>query len=284
MNIKSNKYNIKFIPGDISQWKLFTFEESFIWLAGNNLEEKSKYIIKHITVNKVINKSILKKILQNMEDHFGIVYISKKLIFAAVDCARSYPIFWKKAKDEFLFSPQAKNIFNHTQDTLDKDQIIAYRMSGYTMDDKTLWKNIINLNPGNFILIESKANYFIEEYFSYKPWTPINKPYNEFKKQLKFEINKLLKNIIINANGRTIIIPLSAGLDSRLIASGLKNLNYQKVKCFSYGLKNNFESKASRIIANKLGYEWKFVEYNYSNARKFFKSKKFRSYLSSTKS
>ena len=96
------------------------------------------------------------------------------------------------------------------------------------------------------------------------------------KIQLKNEINITLKNLVKKANGRNIAIPLSAGLDSRLIASGLKNIGYTKVKCFSYGLKNNFESRASKKIAKNLGFKWKFVEFNYKKMAIFFQSSHFK--------
>ena len=98
---------------------------------------------------------------------------------------------------------------------------------------------------------------------------------------LKKEINKLFISIIKEAKGRRIIVPLSAGLDSRLIISGLKKYNYQNVKCFSYGHKNNFESLVAKRVAKKLGYEWKFVEIKYKDARNFYTSSKFNKYLNS---
>ena len=277
-----NKINIsigKFIPGNLNQWKLYKKDDSLIWLAGDNLDKKYNYLIKKITANNDINKMIIKKVIQNIDDHFGVVYITKSWAFAAVDCARAYPIFWKKTKSNFIFSPQAKNIINQEQDLVDDYQLIAFRMSGYTIDDGTLWKNVKNLNPGNFIFVESKTNYSVEEYFSYKPWKSNVKSYAELKKQLKHEVNTIIKNTIIKANGRTIVIPLSAGLDSRLIASGLKYLNYRNVKCFSYGLKNNFESKASRIIANKLGYSWKFIEINQQKAKNFYSTPDYKKFM-----
>ena len=118
--------------------------------------------------------------------------------------------------------------------------------------------------------IRDRTNFYIEKHFVYDPWHISTRSYNDFKKQLKYEISRVLKNIIVKANGRTIAIPLSAGLDSRLIASGLKHLNYNNVKCFSYGLKNNFESNASKSIANKLKYDWGFVEINQTKAKMFF--------------
>ena len=43
---------------------------------------------------------------------------------------------------------------------------------------------------------------------------------------------KILQKLIVRANGRQILLPLSAGLDSRLIASGLKHLGYEKRMLF----------------------------------------------------
>jgi asparagine synthase (glutamine-hydrolysing) len=47
-------------------------------------------------------------------------------------------------------------------------------------------------------------------------------------------------------------------------------------------LKDNFESVAAKKIANKLGYDWEFVEIKYKEARKFFKSSSFNKYLNYT--
>ena len=155
-------------------------------------------------------------------------------------------------------------------------------MSGYTINEGTLWNNINNLNPGNFIFIKSQNNFYIKKHFVYDPLHISTRSYNDLKKQLKYEISRVLKNIIVKANGRTIAIPLSAGLDSRLIASGLKHLNYNNVKCFSYGLKNNFESNGSKIIAKKLGYKWNFVEINQNNAKNFSLSPTYNKFISNT--
>ena len=278
----SNMYVGRFINGNLKQWKLYKYNDSLIWLTGDNLEKKYQYLINKITANKNINKMIIKKLLQNMDDHFGVIYLTKSWSFAAVDFARTYPIFWKRTKSNFVFSPQAKNIIDKKKDSVDSCQLMAFRMSGYTIDDGTLWENVKNLNPGHFIFIESKKIFYIEEYFSYKPWIPSTKSYVELKAQLKNEINTILKNTIIKANGRTIVIPLSAGLDSRLIASGLKYLDYKNVKCFSYGLKNNFESKASRIIANKLGFSWKFIEINQQKAKNFYSTIDYKNYMNNS--
>ena len=85
--------------------------------------------------------------------------------------------------------------------------------------------------------------------------------------------------MIEKADGRRIIVPLSAGLDSRLIASGLKEEKYDNVECFSYGLKNNYEIIAGRKISEKLQYKWNKIEVNRSDAIDFYKSAFYKKYL-----
>ena len=92
----------------------------------------------------------------------------------------------------------------------------------------------------------------------------------------------VLDGVRDRANGRQIAIPLSAGLDSRLIASGLKHLGTKNLVCFSYGLENNFEAKAAKIIADTLGVAWHFVPLSVRQQRQFFKTPTYQSYLNFT--
>ena len=87
-------------------------------------------------------------------------------------------------------------------------------MSGYTTNDQTLWKNIYNLKSGHYLVFTKLSNLVIHQYFLYQPWKIKNKNLSQYKIILKKEINKLFTNLIKEANGRRIIVPLSAGLDS----------------------------------------------------------------------
>jgi asparagine synthase (glutamine-hydrolysing) len=132
------------------------------------------------------------------------------------------------------------------------------------------------LIAGQFVVFE-KDKVVKKHYYQYQPWRTIEKDnYKELLSELTLNI---LRKMIKSLNGRQVVIPLSAGNDSRLIASGLKHLGYENVKCYSYGIKGNFEAKIAKIIANKLGYEYKFIPLTIKSERKFYKSDKFNKYL-----
>ena len=58
-----------------------------------------------------------------------------------------------------------------------------------------------------------------------------------------------------------LVVPLSGGLDSRIIIAMLKRLGATDVICMSYGRKGSRESRISKRVAEALGYDWVFVEY-----------------------
>ncbi len=277
MNKNTNK-NFFFLPGQLNQWEKFNKGNIEVWLASINKKDKFESINKYLNLNYHFN---IKKIINILGDHFGIIIITKNSVFVATDLSRSYPIYWKNKNNKLYFSPQA-HLLKDYNEQIKEEQLLAFRMSGYTTDNHTLWKKIYNMRSGSYLFYKKNSKLIIKKYFLYKPWQIKNKNIDFFKNNLKKEINKLFLNIIKEANGRTLIVPLSAGLDSRLIISGLKENNYNNVKCFTYGLKNNFEYKVAQKIAKKLEYDIEFVEITQKKARDFFNSKYFTNYLKLT--
>jgi hypothetical protein len=63
------------------------------------------------------------------------------------------------------------------------------------------------------------------------------------------------------AEGRRLVVSLSGGADSRLIAGMLKRHGVKDVLCFSYGLPGNSETVASEAVARALGYDLRYIPY-----------------------
>lgn len=270
--------NTTFNKGNLKQWRYFYRNKTKIWIAGYESYSKCEKVLDLIKNFNIVDVKECKKILSILGNHFGIIIINPIWSFAAVDYSRSYPIFWEK-KTSLRLSAQATSLKGKL---VDQEQLIAFRMSGYTIDNGTLWENVKSLNAGSFLFFDYRDKFFIKKYFHYIPYQNKKVSYNKYKLKLKTHIDKLIKNLIKTVNGKTIIIPLSAGLDSRLIASGLRHFKYENVKCFSYGIKNNYEAIASEKISKMLGYKWTFVNITHSIAKKFYKSTNYKNYLKNT--
>lgn len=271
--------NYNFISSKLNNWHHTKFKDNVVWYTGLTSNEINIYI--ELIINTIDNNNNLSNVLKKIDNNFSILIFNKIFTFAAVDHARTYPIYYSFHDKKYYFSPQADEINKNIKGIIDNEQRLAFQMSGYTISSNTLWKNIKSLNAGTFAIFKQSETPNITPYFIYSPWeeTNINRDY---KTELKIEIKNLIKKLIKKANGNTIIIPLSAGLDSRLVVSGLKHYGYDNVKCFSYGKKNNFEAKAAKKIANKLNYEWYFCEINKKGIKKFYQSNTFKDFIIKT--
>ena len=75
------------------------------------------------------------------------------------------------------------------------------------------------------------------------------------------------------------MLPLSAGLDSRLVVSGLHRSGYRDVHLYSYGQTGNHEASIARLVADRLGYRWTFVPFTQTSVRACEASADWRHYL-----
>ena len=124
-----------FIPGQLKQWTKFNYKRYEIWIACINKEEQYQKIKSYLDLNLLHHYK--DHLMNKLGNHFGLVIFNKSFILAATDLSRSYPIYWKKNNNQLFLSPQAQ-LLKDKDDEVSHDQLLAFRMSGYTVDDKNL--------------------------------------------------------------------------------------------------------------------------------------------------
>lgn len=153
-------------------------------------------------------------------------------------------------------------------------------MAGYTIGRDTLYPALRSLAAGQAVLLGPGSEETLIVYDRYSAWEIEDREDAALERQLADVTLGILEKMACSADQRLIVVPLSAGLDSRLIASGLKHLGYTNVRCFSYGIPGNHEAEAARQIAEKLDYPWRFVPYTVPGMKAFFASEDHAAYLS----
>lgn len=200
-------------------------------------------------------------------------------VFIAVDKIRSTPIFFTTIDDSYYIDSNPTNLVDKKgfKKSVNEDAVLEFSMSGYTIGNKTLFNNLHSLKAGELVIFSKNQSKY---YHYYKYFGNIeNKEYNKYIDELSEVTLKIFKKMLLQIGDRQIIVPLSAGNDSRLVASALKHLGASNVKCYSYGSSGSFEVKIARTIAKKLGYEWIFVPLTYKSERRFYKSKDYRDFI-----
>lgn len=257
-------------------WKKYKENDLKIWIKG--------YIYSHtieriIDICKDIKKDEVSSFLASIDGHFALIVQKDDLTFIAVDKIRSVPLFFINIKNDFFIDCDPKNLVNLNKfdKKIDENAKLEIAMSGFTIGNKMIYKNLHSLKAGEAVLFKENNHEYLH-YYKYFGEI-VNKNFNEYLEELSEVTLNVFKKMLNQIGKRQIIIPLSAGNDSRLVASILKYLGATNVKCYSYGAAGNFEAKIAKIIAHKLGYEWKFIPLTHKSEKKYYVSDDYKKYL-----
>jgi asparagine synthase (glutamine-hydrolysing) len=224
---------------------------------------------------------------------FALVIETPDIIFASVDLIRSIPLFYHSTDSGFLLSDNPDPYQKELQVTFSQESAVEFLCSGFVSGNNTLLNEINQIEAGEFIILnKQKEKLSSQRYF----WNfnnssgngQVDIDNNSFENgqiDLVYKLDTVLNNCFnrciqstIN-EGKKIVVPLSGGLDSRIVVSMLKRWGIHDVICFTYGKSSRYETKISKKIAEMLHYEWHIIEYNRDNWNDCFKSQEMISHL-----
>jgi asparagine synthase (glutamine-hydrolysing) len=177
---------------------------------------------------------------------------------------RTVPLFYTTTKDNFVISDDAYYLKEKINSHFNEENAAEYMVAGYVTGRETLFDGIKQMRNGEFLTYQKKENLLKTScYFRF-----LHGDYYELPES---QLLEMLDHVFVNAfsrliestgkQGKKLVVPLSGGLDSRIIIAMLKRLGANDVLCMSYGRKGSRESRISKRIAEALGYNWVFVEY-----------------------
>ncbi len=265
INIKL-KYNKGF--------KWYQLKETYV--KGYLYNEKNKLYQGEDLALHIAKKSHdeIEKLIPNYKGLFTILKKNDGIVYLYSDITRTFPIFYGRINGNYTISDSA-NLLCTTEEIINKNLFLA---TGYVVGNKTLLFGVHQLEAGQIVKINNQK---VEKkfYFNYL----LNKKREENFKDLYLEAKDILENVIKklirSSNGRQIVIPLSGGYDSRIIAVLLKKFDYANIVCFTYGKKNSIEVDISERIAKKLRFKWYFVEYSDELLEQSLNRRSFQDYV-----
>jgi asparagine synthase (glutamine-hydrolysing) len=226
----------------------------------------------------------LKEVLQTIHGSFSVLVKTREGLLVAVDQMSMFPIFYTCVNNKWLVSDSASALADITgQHQQNRSAIPEFRASGFVLGRETLINGIFRVKPGEllfFSAIDEVAgnrnpttitwNYFLPDAITGQHQT-------QLENELVRIIDHVAEKIVRSANGQTLVVPLSGGYDSRLIACMLKKAGVDNVVCFTYG-KPNPESVISQQVAENLGYKWIFADYTKLDTAGYLHDPLFKAY------
>lgn len=214
----------------------------------------------------VRNETDFLQLIRQLDGHFSVITETPELFLMAVDRLRTFPLFMHQGGSDITVTDQI--VFN--QETADEAATAIFKKIYCTPENTTLLNGWQQLQAGEYIVIDKKSNkYTIQTY--YKHQASIQSATSDvLMHQLSALEEQLAEKTIRYANGRTILLPLSGGYDSRYLLAILKRKGYHAIECFTYGKKDSFEVLIARNVCETLQVKWHFIEYTDALLQHFF--------------
>ncbi len=214
--------------------------------------------------------------LRSADGHFAAIVDGPDYLLACVDHCRTIPVFFAEpAKGKApLVSNNARQVKAKAGlDHVDELSALEASMAGFVTGRHTLYEGLTQLQSGD-LLWHDKHNgeTTVRQYYTYRPDALNNADEAGLIDQLGTATDRTIDRVIARAGGAPIWVPLSAGLDSRLILCKLVERGYDNLFAFSYGPAGNDEAKAARTIAERLGVPWRFWPNRNGHMRQLYAS------------
>lgn len=249
-----------------------------------------KYIGRYKSVEKLLNNlqeddlpSVLKikEITKSMTGNFAAVIETDNWLLALVDRISGYRLYYRTSENGCVLSNSPRQLIQKQQNLLNpiKESITELKMLGYLSGNRTMDKDIFQMQAGEFLICNKQSSsYLIDNYYKFYSNNTRAQHNSSLIEELDDITNSIISRNIQDANGRVIWVPLSGGLDSRLIVCKLKELGYDNIRTYSYGMVGNFDAMRAKYVASTLGLSWDFLPTTPQESRKYFLSNERKKY------
>lgn len=218
--------------------------------------------------------------LRGLDGFFALAVVGSGWAAAAVDRVRSSALLYARTEGKIVIDqsgPRLESRLGLGPDTVDPDGAAAIATAGFSIGTDTIYRCVRQLAPGQLLHV-GPSGLNVTHYHRWQPWRAIEADPEELAGALAALHERLIEKLIASVDGRPILVPLSAGLDSRMILSGLVAAGYRNVRAFAYGLPGNRDAVVSREIARRLRVPWDFIPYSNGAVRRTMRSDAHRRY------
>jgi asparagine synthase (glutamine-hydrolysing) len=213
---------------------------------------------------------------------FGYICMLEGSCYAFMDAVRSYPLFYAVTPSDLSISDNTNNLQLLNASVLSNtppDIMAEYLLTGYVTGNDTLIPSLYQIPAGHYLKWSKGTEPKLVQYYRFTHTEPDEGKLQDYLEKLDTIHLALAHRLTDSLQGRTAIVPLSGGYDSRLVAWLLKRVNYPKVCCFSYGTPNNPESRISKAVADQLGWDWRFVPHSRTSWYRAFQSRNMKDFF-----
>ncbi len=268
-----------FINDPKYRWDVLERDRSILWSKGCSIwARKVVDVVEDCRPEQLVEQ--LKSLFENQDRFSCGVIETESLVVAWVDHIRSWPLFYSFQENVFSLSNDARSLKDICGcEQVDPVSCLEFALSGYVAGKRTLFQELNCLQPGEFLIfLKNRKELSVTRFFHYQPVPQMKAKPDENSKHLGDILDQIIVDLIERVNGRPLWIPLSGGLDSRVILCKLHEHGYKNIQTFTYGPKYNFEARYAKKVAKALNVPWMFISPSRKELRASFTSDDRRHY------
>ena len=222
--------------------------------------------------------------LPRIEDNWAAIRIAGREITLLADLVRSHALFYARYGGRWVVSDSPQAMREMLGDwRLDTQASEVFKLTGFTLNEKTLIDGVSVVEAGSRVLLPFEAAqaditfWGVPLYGSQQVTDP-----DEFSQLYGRALRQAFSTLLRRTGERQLVVPLSGGLDSRLIALLLRELEAPSVLAFTYGKPGSQEAQIASDVASELGFDFVFVPMEPAGVRDLWFSEESEGFQDST--
>ena len=190
-----------------------------------------------------------------------LVEAADGVVRLTTDRTRSHHLLFTRAGDTWIISDDPQELRRHAPTwARDEQSAEVFLHAGFTPGTRTLAHEVYATPAGAVVELRPDGTWSSHSWETYRyAAEPITSP-EEFAGAFRTALDTVVERLLQDTDGRQLLVPLSGGLDSRLLAVWLKRHGARDVVTFTYGVPGSTEVAISRGVAEALGMDWFTVD------------------------
>ena len=223
----------------------------------------------------------IQQAMAGLDGNFAFILQANNHALACVDHVRSFPLFFSLDGGGLRLSCSAPTLRAEVGlDEPDETAKLEFLMSGYVSGGNTLFNGLQQLQGGEFLLYsKGSRDVVLERYCTFFSEDVLEGSEEDLLHEAGIRHERTFAKMIQALDGRQVCVPLSAGLDSRLVLGFLLEHKYDNIQTVTYGRKELWEVEAARAIAEQAGVAWLHVEHRPNQVKNHLYSAEGLNYL-----
>lgn len=263
----------------------------------------------HLARNHAASFVEFRQWVETLDGQFSLIALRKGEIWLACCISRSYPLFYLTTKQRIRAGDSPLRLLAQGGSLHPDEEATRYFLHfGVTPAGRTLAANLRQVRPGEIVRIsnEGTSHFFVPgapQLLNPLPFSRVCSPpdgksplfprdsppvstagVNEMpRSQLTAEaatrIRRAFTSYLPLLKDKKILLPLTSGYDSRLLACLLRETGHTNVICATWGRPGNSEAPSAARIAQQLGFPHLTVDYDQTMIGRYTSDTIFHEYI-----